>query len=93
MPVNSKTGTVCNIGLTQAKGKYIWIIGQDDWIEANSLGKLIKKCEENELDVLAFNYRRVDESENQLHSATVFQNTELMNGNIFACRNIINHIQ
>ena len=75
LPVNSKTGTVCNIGLEYAKGKYIWIVGQDDWVKPNCLNRLIQECDNKELDVLAFNYRRMDETENELHSATVFHNS------------------
>ena len=80
---NLKTGTTCNTGVDNAQGKYIWLIGQDDWIECNCLNNLIQTCDKNELDVLAFNYRRVDQFEKELHSATVFNNTEVMNGNAF----------
>jgi len=83
LPVNSKTGTVCNIGLTNARGKYVWIVGQDDWIESYCLQKLIPLCDKNELDVISFNYRRVDELENELHSATVFTDSKVMNGNAY----------
>jgi Glycosyltransferases involved in cell wall biogenesis len=83
LPVNSKTGTVCNVGLANARGKYIWIVGQDDWIETGCLKKLIQTCEQKELDILTFNYKRVDEQEKELHSATVFNNSEVMKGNFF----------
>jgi len=88
---NMKTGTSCNSGLKYATGKYIWIVGQDDWIEENCLGRLIEKCEQDELDVLAFNYRRVDEFENELHSATVFGETAVIKGDIFIEENFQNN--
>jgi glycosyltransferase involved in cell wall biosynthesis len=88
---NLKTGTTCNIGVENATGKYIWIIGQDDWIEENCLSRLIEKCEHEELDVLAFNYKRVDESENELHSATVFGKTAVMKGDTFIEENFRNN--
>lgn len=88
---NLKTGSTCNTGVNNANGKYVWIIGQDDWIEENCLGRLIEKCEHEELDVLAFNYKRVDESENELHSATVFGETAVIKGDTFIEENFRNN--
>lgn len=78
--VNLKTGTVCNIGLERAKGDFVWIIGQDDWVHGNSVTKLMDIIATKKPEVIAFNYRRVDFSENELHSAQVFDNTDLLNG-------------
>lgn len=77
---NLKTGTVCNIGLDNAKGEYVWIIGQDDWIHMDSIQKLTSIVNSKQPEVIAFNYRRVDFSENELHSAEVFDNNSLENG-------------
>jgi len=78
--VNLKTGTVCNVGLDNAKGDYIWIIGQDDWIHESSIKTLSQIVVSTKPEVIAFNYRRVDFSENELHSAEVFDNYDLVNG-------------
>lgn len=80
---NSKTGTANNVGLDNTQGKYIWFLGQDDLIAPDCLQRLIEKCEREELDVLAFNYRRINEQEEELHSAVVFQNSDVMNGQKF----------
>jgi len=78
---NQKTGTVCNIGLDTALGEYLWFVGQDDWIEENSLMKLCQViAENNHPEVIAFNYRRVDFDENELHSAEVFDDSGLIQG-------------
>ena len=77
---NLKTGTVCNIGLDNAKGEYVWIIGQDDWIHDDSIQKLTSIVNSKQPEVIAFNYRRVDFSENELHSAEVFDNSKLVAG-------------
>lgn len=77
---NLKTATVCNIGLDNAQGDYIWIIGQDDWIHEDSIKKLTSIVNTKLPDVIAFNYRRVDFSENELHSAEVFDNSDLVKG-------------
>jgi glycosyltransferase involved in cell wall biosynthesis len=78
--VNLKTATVCNIGLDQAKGDFVWIIGQDDWIHDESIIKLAQLISTFQPEVIAFNYRRVDFNENELHSAEVFDNSGLMKG-------------
>lgn len=78
--INLKTGTVCNIGLERAKGDFVWIIGQDDWVHENSVTKLMDIITAKRPEVIAFNYRRVDFSENELHSAQVFDDTDLLNG-------------
>lgn len=80
LPTNSKTGTACNVGLENAKGKYIWIVGQDDLIAPDCLSALIEKCENEKLDVLTFNYRRVNQNEEELHSSIVFDDSETLTG-------------
>lgn len=48
---NSGYGATMNIGLKEAKGKYISIIESDDYIEPNMLETLYDKAEENMLDL------------------------------------------
>ena len=61
--VNSKIATNVNLLVATAKGEYIWILGQDDYIESNCLGKLYKRLAEDQLDVLVFNYKLVSDDE------------------------------
>ena len=82
-PVNMKTGTTCNSGFKNAKGKYIWFIGQDDWIKPKCVNRLLEIIEKDQLNVLAFNYKRVDENEIELHSPEIFEDINVMNGNKF----------
>jgi len=79
-PQNFKTGTVCNIGLDNALGEFVWFIGQDDWIRQDSLTSLESIITLSNPDVIAFNYRRVDFLEKELHSAEVFNNSNLVAG-------------
>lgn len=60
---NRRLATNVNTLIDNAKGEYIWVIGQDDYIAPNCLGKLISRLERENLDVLVFNYRRVNEDE------------------------------
>lgn len=80
---NLKTSNSLNFALNSAHGKYIWIIGQDDTIEPNSTVKLLQICELENLDVLAFNYNRVDSKGNLLASDRPFVDTKKQDGRTF----------
>lgn len=53
---NRKLGGARNAGLDVAIGDYIWFVDSDDLIEDNVLKELCSIAEENDLDVLHFNY-------------------------------------
>ena len=55
---NRKLGAARNTGRAVAKGNYIWNVDSDDKLVPNCLGKLLKICEENDLDVLEFGTTR-----------------------------------
>lgn len=81
---NKRTSTSCNEGLNYAKGKYIWIVGQDDWLEQGSARYLIDLAEKDKLDVLPFNYNRVNSTGTKtLFKEKVFKDGETMNGEEF----------
>ena len=52
---NQGPGHSRNCGLNVAKGKYIFFLDGDDWIDFNTFEVLIKKADENNLDLLFFN--------------------------------------
>lgn len=52
---NQGPGHSRNCGLNVAKGKYIFFLDGDDWIDFNTFEVLIKKADENDLDLLFFN--------------------------------------
>ncbi len=52
---NQGPGHSRNCGLNVAKGKYIFFLDGDDWIDFNTFEILIKKADENDLDLLFFN--------------------------------------
>ena len=78
--VNSRIATNINTLVEAACGKYIWILGQDDYIEENCLGRLYNKLEEQGLDVLFFNYRRVYEDESTQAECKVASASATMTG-------------
>ena len=53
---NRKLGGARNAGLDVAKGRYIWFVDSDDFIERNCFGNLLTIAESLDLDVLHFNY-------------------------------------
>ena len=52
---NQGPGYSRNCGLNVAKGEYIFFLDGDDWIDFNTFEVLIKKADENDLDLLFFN--------------------------------------
>ena len=58
--VNKKLGAARNTGLLAARGKYIWFVDSDDYIEENCLAEILTLCEHNNLEILHFNIRNND---------------------------------
>lgn len=51
---NQGPGYCRNCGLNVARGKYIFFLGCDDWIDFNALELLVRKADEDNLDLLLF---------------------------------------
>lgn len=80
---NRRPATSCNTGIDNAQGAYIWIVDQDDWIEQNSMDFLLKKAENQRLDLLLFNYKRVGEDGKTIKNVRVFEDSEVQDGKSF----------
>lgn len=50
-----------NSGIDEARGDYVFFVDSDDFVEPNVLKALVDKAEADDLDVLRFNYRNVNE--------------------------------
>lgn len=55
-----------NAGVNVAEGKYLCFVDPDDYIEKNSLNELLSIMEGKNIDILRFNYQKVDEDYNNL---------------------------
>ncbi len=71
---NGGLGDTRNYGLQHAKGKYVLFVDSDDYVKEYSLNRLVEKMENQNLDILTFNFVRVDEKnkEEQTHSMDGF---------------------
>lgn len=58
---NSGVCVARNNGFENAKGKYTWFVDPDDYIAPNCLGRLLSAMEENNADLLTFDYFNVEE--------------------------------
>lgn len=51
-----------NNGMKHATGKYLCFVDPDDYVEPNVYGGLVRQMEEEQLDMLRFDYQIVDEN-------------------------------
>lgn len=58
---NAGLSAARNTGITAAMGEYFCFVDSDDYWEKNVLGSLMEQVEGEQLDVLRFNYRNVNE--------------------------------
>lgn len=64
---NQGVSTSRNNGLQIAKGKYVWFVDPDDFIEENCLKALYRKCINDRLDMMPFGIRFCHEHRVSLH--------------------------
>ena len=50
-----------NSGIEEACGKYVQFVDSDDYLEPNVLKSLVDKMEQDQLDILRFNYQNVND--------------------------------
>ena len=73
---NRKLGGARNAGMDIAIGRYVMFIDSDDFIEDNVLGRLCNIAEQDDLDVLHFDYETFPEKKN----LSKVSSTEIMTG-------------
>lgn len=63
---NKGLGGARNTGIREAKGKYLWFVDSDDDIMGDCLKEVLDKTCGQNLDIMCFNYRRVDSVGNEM---------------------------
>jgi len=56
---NMKQGAARNYGLEKSKGKYIWFVDSDDYIEKEIIKTLFQKIDKTNPDILQFNAKTI----------------------------------
>lgn len=75
---NQGQGESRNVGLTIARGNYVWFVDNDDLIRENCLSEALYLCEINKLDALMFNFSRAGKVPRFLNSFNVISGPELI---------------
>ncbi len=64
---NEGVSVARNTAMAVAKGKYVQFVDADDYIMPNVLGELVAKMDAEQLEMLRFNYRFVDDNGDVTH--------------------------
>ncbi|GHT06107.1 glycosyltransferase [Bacteroidia bacterium] len=57
---NQGQGVARNVGISNAKGKYLMFVDADDYLKENSISLQINRIEKEDIDLLYGNYEKVD---------------------------------
>ena len=93
---NKGLGGGRNTGIREARGKYLWFIDSDDEIIGEDFSGALEMAVDDNLDVLCFNYCRIDEESRELSRHLVFKDMQATDGysfvnEVFQC-GIVNHM-
>ncbi len=65
---NKGLGGARNTGIMNAKGDFLFLLDSDDYIKENTFEELYHYAMDNDLDIIVFNYDKVDENDKKLAS-------------------------
>jgi len=78
---NGGLSSARNAGMKKARGRYIFFVDSDDWIEPEALACLYGKIENNPCDVLKFNFYNQPSGEETISSIStgIYEKDEITN--------------
>ncbi|MGV0922710.1 glycosyltransferase family 2 protein [Empedobacter tilapiae] len=77
---NGGQSSARNLGIKKSEGRYILFLDSDDFINSNELHKLLQKLEDNDLDLLMYEFIRLDEKGNEiLRTNSVYKEGQIYN--------------
>lgn len=82
--VNKGWGGPRNTGIKEARGRYLWFVDADDMVRKDGAVKVLEKVVAEDLDVLCFNYERVNDEGDVLSRKMVFEDVTMQDGYSFA---------
>lgn len=80
--VNKMQGETRNTGIRNAQGEYIWFVDPDDFIKENCLKAIVDMLENDNLDVLNFDFFDFYDS-NKILPNSISKETELIKGKVW----------
>lgn len=86
---NAGLSAARNNGINIARGKYIWFVDSDDWIEDNCLKRIVNRLENNVLDGLVHSGIRYIDDEHVLYIKENFPD-QILTGREYMSQRLIN---
>jgi glycosyltransferase involved in cell wall biosynthesis len=77
---NVKLGSARNIGLQHATGKYIWFVDSDDYLQSNILRRIVCELNNNDIEILHFDYLELHENDGSIIPYKAHYNLETCTG-------------
>ena len=74
---NQGSSSARNVGLKNSKGKYIYFIDSDDYLEETALEKLVNISEEKNLDMVMFQLINVDDETKEIYTTPSYDMVKL----------------
>lgn len=80
-----------NIGVKNASGKYLFFVDSDDYITEYSLDKALNKTIDNEVDMMFFDLKRVNNDKEKICRYANCENIKIINGIKYFTDNNVNN--